>query len=135
VYLDRFLNVPAARPPAGDRSDLAELQACWDGQGGVDRAGAIAYGHLRSGGNPKALVAALGSALLAEDAAFHWFQIVEAAVRQFEAWPQGSEEGALILTGTARFLAAHTPTRRELPHVVRIAARLRRGDDLFEDGG
>ncbi|MDP8936349.1 MAG: hypothetical protein M3O23_01180 [Actinomycetota bacterium] len=75
---------------------------------------------------------ALGHALLAEDAAFHWFQIVEAAVRQFEAWPDGSEEGALILAGAARFLAAHTPTRRELPQVVRIAARLRRGDDLFE---
>ena len=135
VHLDRFLNVPAARPPAEDRADLADLQACWDGQGGVDRAGAIAYGHLRGGGDPKALVAALGHALLAEDAAFHWFQIVEATVRQFEAWPEGSEEGALILAGAARFLAAHTPTRRELPHVVRIAARLRRGDALYEDGG
>jgi hypothetical protein len=133
VYLDRFLNVPAARLPADDVGDLAGLQACWDGQGGVDRAGAIAYGHLRGGGDPRALVAALGRALLAEDAAFHWFQIVEAAVRQFEAWPEGSEEGALILAGAARFLAAHTPTRRELPQVVRIAARLRRGDDLFED--
>jgi len=137
VYLDRFLNVPAARLPADDRGDLADLQGCWDGQGGVDRAGAIAYGHLRGGGDPRALVAALGRALLAEDAAFHWFQIVEAAVRQFQAWPEDSEEGALILAGAARFLAAHTPTRRELPQVVRIAARLRRGDDLFEepDGG
>ena len=133
VYLDRFLNVPAARLPTNDGGDLADLQACWDGQGGVDRAGAISYGYLRGGGDPGLLVAALGHALLAEDAAFHWFQIVEAAVRQFEAWPEGSEEGALILTGAARFLAAHTPTRRELPHVVRTAARLRRGDDLFED--
>ena len=132
VYLDRFLNVPAARQPANDRGDLVDLQACWDGQGGVDRAGAIAYGYLRSGGDPRALVAALGAALLAEDAAFHWFQIVEAAVRQFEAWGERSEEGALVLAGAARFLAAHTPTRRELPQVVRIAARLRRGDDLFE---
>ena len=60
-------------------------------------------------------------------------QIVEAAVRQYAAWPQGSEEGALVLAGAARFLAAHTPTRRELPHVVRTAVRLRRGDDLFEE--
>ncbi|MDQ6797008.1 MAG: Rieske (2Fe-2S) protein, partial [Actinomycetota bacterium] len=58
---------------------------------------------------------------------------VEAAVTQFQAWPAGSEEGALILAGTARFLAAHTPTRRELPHVIATAARLRRGDDLFEE--
>ena len=44
-------------------------------------------------------------------------------MRQFHAWPAGSEEGALILAGTARFLAAHTPTRRELSQVVRIATR------------
>jgi len=134
VYLDRFLNVPAARLPAVDGSvDLAELQACWDGQGGVDRAGAIAYGWLTNGGDPSRLIAALAHCLLAEDAAFHWYQTVEAAVAQYRSWPEGSEEGALILAGTARFLAAHTPTRRELPHVVRTAARLRRGEDLFEE--
>ena len=133
IYLDRFLNVPAARPPAATAADLADLQGCWDAQGSVDRAGSIAYGWLKSGGDPRRLVAALGHALLSEDAGFHWFQIVEAAVRQYSAWPEGSEEGALILAGAARFLAAHTPTRRELPHVVRTAARLRRGDDLFEE--
>jgi nitrite reductase/ring-hydroxylating ferredoxin subunit len=132
IYLDRFLNVPAARPPTTASGDLADLQACWDEQGGVDRAGAIAYGYLRGGGDPAALVAALGHALLAEDAGFHWFQIVEAAVRQFHAWPAGSDQGATILVAAARFLAAHTPTRRELPHVVRIAGRLRRGEALFE---
>ena len=58
---------------------------------------------------------------------------VEAAVRQHAAWPAGSVEQALILTGCARFLAAHTPTRRELPQVVRIATRLRRGEALFEE--
>jgi len=133
VYLDRFLNVPAARPPSAESANLAELQDCWDGQGGVDRAGAIAYGYLRAGGEPRALVAALAHCLLGEDATFHWYQTVEAAVSQYQAWPAGSEEGALILTGTARFLGAHTPTRRELPHVVTIAARLRRGDDLFDE--
>ncbi|HET7488940.1 MAG TPA: Rieske (2Fe-2S) protein [Acidimicrobiales bacterium] len=134
VYLDRFLNVPAARPPkpAGD-VDLAALDGCWDHQGGVDEAGAIAYGWVRSGRDQAALVAALGRALLAEDAGFHWYQTYEAAVRQAAAWPAGSEEAALILAGCARFLAAHTPTRRELAQVVRIAARLRRGETLFED--
>jgi len=135
VYLDRFLNVPAARLPQvpdGDL-DLAALKPCWDEQGGVDRAGAIAYGWVRSGRDSRPLVAALAHALLAEDAEFHWYQTVEAAVRQFAAWPAGSEEAALILAGAARFLAAHTPTRRELPHVVRIAARLRRGEELFAE--
>ena len=134
VYLDRFLNVPAARLPKVERDvDLADLQACWDRQGQVDEAGAIAYGWLRAGRDPGALVAALGQALLAEDAGFHWYQTYEAAVRQFSAWPAGSDEGALLLAGCARFLAAHTPTRRELAQVVRIAGRLRRGETLFEE--
>jgi nitrite reductase/ring-hydroxylating ferredoxin subunit len=140
VHLDRFLNVPAARLPvalspasADGRPALSELAAWWDEQGRVDDAGAIVHGWLTGGGDPAAAVAALGHALLAEDAEFHWFQTYEAAVRQFHAWPAGSEEGALILAGTARFLAAHTPTRRELSQVVRIASRLRRGEALFEE--
>jgi hypothetical protein len=140
VYLDRFLNVPAARlpaarPGAGAASSpgLDGLAACWDTEGRVDEAGAIVHAHLAGGGDPGEVVAALGHALLTEDAEFHWFQTYEAAVRQFQAWPPGSEEGALILTGAARFLAAHTPTRRELAQVVRIATRLRRGEALFEE--
>ncbi len=139
VFLDRFLNVPAAplpsrraASPGGAGTDLDDLQACWDQQDMVDEAGAIVYGWLASGGSQAAVLAALGSALLREDAEFHWFQMYEASVRQACAWPEGSEPAALILAGTARFLAAHTPTRRELPQVVRIAARLRRGEPLYE---
>ncbi|MEW6155066.1 MAG: Rieske (2Fe-2S) protein [Actinomycetota bacterium] len=138
VYLDRFLNVPAARPPSmvdAPAGGLEALQPCWDAQGGVDEAGAIAYGWVRGRGRDRQaeLVAALGHALLAEDAEFHWYQTVEAAARQAAAWPEGSEEAALVLAGAARFLAAHTPTRRELSHVVRTAARLRRGEELFTE--
>jgi hypothetical protein len=137
VYLDRFLNIPAARLPDDAARDasrgLDDLQPCWDQEGRVDEAGAIVHGYLRGGGDPGAAIAAIGRALLTEDAEFHWFQTFEAAVRQFHAWPAGSEERALILTGTARFLAAHTPTRRELSQVVRIATRLRRGESLFEE--
>ncbi|MBW3548834.1 MAG: Rieske 2Fe-2S domain-containing protein, partial [Actinobacteria bacterium] len=132
VYLDRFLNVPAARSPTTQSGNLGELARCWDEQGRIDEAGALAYGYLRGGGEPSRLVAALGGALLAEDAGFHWYQTYEAAVRQHHAWPAGSEEGALILAGCARFLAAHTPTRRELPQVVGTASRLRRGEALYE---
>lgn len=131
VYLDRFLNVPAARPPAAEQGSLTELAACWDAQGLVDEAGQEAYGFLAGGGDPGELIAALGHALVNEDAGFHWFQLYEAAVRQYEAWPEGSEEGRLILVAFARFLAAHTPTRRELSRVVDIAKRLGRGDELF----
>ncbi|MHB1988841.1 MAG: Rieske (2Fe-2S) protein [Acidimicrobiales bacterium] len=135
VFLDRFLNVPAARLPDVSTGDLTDLVACWDAEGQVDRAGAITYGYLRDGGDQDRLVAVLGGALLNEDAGFHWFQTYEAAVRQASAWPRGSEEAALILAGTARFLAAHTPTRRELAQVVRIAGRLRRGEALYEESG
>lgn len=138
VFLDRFLNIPAARLPAqhplaSGRPELSALQACWDQEGMVDEAGAIVYGWLRSGGEVGAVLEALGSALLDEDADFHWYQTYEAAVRQAAAWPAGSEPVALILAGAARFIAAHTPTRRELAQVVRIAARLRRGEALYED--
>jgi nitrite reductase/ring-hydroxylating ferredoxin subunit len=135
VYLDRFLNVPASPLPRAGDADLADLRSCWDAQGQVDRAGAIAYGYLRDGGDPGRLLAHLGAALLAEDAEFHWFQVVEAGARQFHAWPTGSDEGMLVLAGIARFLAAHTPTRRELPQVVRIATRLGRGETLYGELG
>jgi nitrite reductase/ring-hydroxylating ferredoxin subunit len=137
VYLDRFLNVPAARLPVvasgSGPGDLDELEPCWDEQGRVDHAGGIVARWVLAGGDPRAAVAALGRALVNEDAGFHWFQTVEAAARQASAWPDGSEPQALLLAGAARFLAAHTPTRRELPQVVRIALRLRRGEDLFEE--
>jgi hypothetical protein len=133
VYLDRFLNVPAARLPTATAGELDELEEWWNVQGGVNEAGAVAYGYLHGGGDPRQLIATLAHALLREDCGFHWYQVVEAGVRQFYAWPEGSEEASLVLTGIARFLAAHTPTRRETSRVVDIAARLRRGEELYED--
>lgn len=133
VYLDRFLNVPAARLPTATTGELAHLEECWRVEGHVDDAGATVAGYLRGGGSRGEVVAALGHALLNEDAAFHWYQVVEAGVRQAEAWPEGSEPSTLILAGVARFLAAHTPTRRRLPTTISIARRLRRGDHLYEE--
>jgi nitrite reductase/ring-hydroxylating ferredoxin subunit len=133
VYLDRFLNVPAARLPDKPAGDLAELEACWDVQGAVDEAGAAAYGHVRATGDPAPLRAALGRALLEEDAGFHWYQVYEAGVRQSTQWPDGSEEQAIVLAALARWLSAHTPTRREQTTTFRIARRLRRGEALYEE--
>jgi len=133
IYLDRFLNVPAARLPHTTSGSLEAMSLCFDTQGMVDEAADEAYGFLHAGGSRAELIAALGHALLVEDAGFHWFQTVEAGMRQATAWPEGSEESALVLVAVARFLAAHTPTRRELPTVARIAARLRRGEALYED--
>ncbi|MGD9705013.1 MAG: Rieske 2Fe-2S domain-containing protein [Acidimicrobiia bacterium] len=133
VYLDRFLNVPAARLPTSTSATLDDLAACWDVQGAVEAAGDAVAGFLRGGGARADLVAALGHALLQEDAGFHWYQSIEAGVRQASAWPERSEEAMLVLVGVARFLAAHTPTRRELVTISRTAVRLRRGEELFAD--
>ena len=120
--------------PTAEAADLVELDAVWDVQGQVDR-GRRHRRRVPAGGRltGRAVIAALGHALLREDAGFHWFQVYEAGVRQALAWPEGSEESTLILVGVARWLAAHTPTMRELPTVVRIATRLRRGEALFEE--
>jgi nitrite reductase/ring-hydroxylating ferredoxin subunit len=133
VYLDRFLNVPPARPPRATSGSLDALARCFDVQGDVDAAGNAAYGFLRDGGSREALVAALGRLLLREDVGFHTYQHYEAGIRQAWAWPAGSEESSQVLTGIARYLAAHAPTRRELPTVITIASRLRRGEHLFEE--
>jgi nitrite reductase/ring-hydroxylating ferredoxin subunit len=133
VYLDRFLNVPPARLPTAKTGSLDAVVACFDVQGNVDVAGSEAYGYLRGGGSRAALAASLGRRLLDEDVGFHTYQHFEACLRQAWAWPEGSEEAALILTGGTRYLAAHAPTRRELPTVITIASRLRRGEHLFEE--
>src|SRR5262249_16104148 len=90
-------------------------------EGRVDDAGTIVYNVLRHGGDARQAVAALGHALLNEDAEFHWFQTYEAAVQQFHAWPAGSNEGALILARMPPFLAPpplpprHPPARPRPP--------------------
>ena len=120
IYLDRFLNVPAARLPepaaaSGGRRCRAGGTAELLGPGGPRRR--CRHHHLPVPARRRrsvTAIATLGHALLTEDAEFHWFQTYEAAVRQFHAWPAGSEK-RVILAGTARTLAAHTPTRRDCP--------------------
>ena len=89
VYLDRFLNVPAAPLPRPQRGRSTTSARCWDVQGAVDEAGAAAYGFCAAAAAPEDLIAALGHALVPEDADFHWFQVVEAGARQALAWPEG----------------------------------------------
>lgn len=133
VFLDRFLNVPAARPPAGDPRGLDEIETCWDRRGGVDEAGRIVAGFLAAGGNGDDVLAELCRALYREDAGFHWFQSVDAAAAQHRAWPTGSPEAGLVLVGAARWLAAHTPTVRQTDQVINVVHRLLRGDPIYED--
>jgi hypothetical protein len=73
--------------------------------------------------------------LFAPPAGFQWVLVRAGGPAPPRAAPDGSEEAALVLGGVARFLAAHTPTRRELATVVSLAARLRRGESLTTPQG
>ena len=140
VYLDRFLNIPAARLPeprdtaAPDAPDalLAALTDRLDRQQQVNEAGELVAAYLYGGGDPDRLIALLGRLLLREDRDFHTIQMIEAAARQF-AGRRGTVAGVHILVAAARYLAAHAPTMRAQGQTYEIAQRLHRGDRLFEE--
>ncbi|RQG96487.1 Rieske (2Fe-2S) protein [Natrarchaeobius chitinivorans] len=153
VYLDRFLNTPPAPiPEPGDEDSgrdpdrvLEDLRETFDVDGEVNEAGRLVAEFLDCGGDPDSLKRTLGHALLCEDAGFHTLQNVEAAFRQFdlaEAAAGSGDDGddemlerrrSVPLVATARYLAAHTPTRREAEQTFTIAARLNRGESIHEE--
>ncbi|MEM4780029.1 MAG: Rieske (2Fe-2S) protein [Halalkalicoccus sp.] len=135
VYLDRFLNTPPApipEPRTVERDPetlLSALRETFDEEGAVNEAGRLVANYLDSGGDRTELQRALGNALLREDANFHTLQNVEAA---FAGAARGEPRTHLV--ATARYLAAHTPTRREREQTFRIATRLHRGEAIHETG-
>ncbi|MCS6849175.1 MAG: Rieske (2Fe-2S) protein [Anaerolineae bacterium] len=134
IYLDRFLNVPAARIPSPNgktRASLDDLPALLDRQQQVDAAGDAVAQLLYSGTPPREVIAMLGRLLLREDRDFHTIQCVEAAVRQHEML-EGTP-AAHVLIAAARYLAAHAPTMRAQGQTFNIAQRLARGEKLFEE--
>ncbi|HLZ07195.1 MAG TPA: Rieske (2Fe-2S) protein, partial [Chloroflexota bacterium] len=142
VYLDRFLNMPAARLPDGrDRiapatadALLTELQAMFDRQQEVNPAGALVYRYLAQGHPADRVIEELGRSLLREDAEFHSYQMFEAGVRQYrELESSRPGEARYVLVGVARYLAAHAPTSRAMLQTAKIAQRLHRGEDLTTD--
>jgi nitrite reductase/ring-hydroxylating ferredoxin subunit len=139
VYLNRFLNVPAAKTPlvnsagGSDPTELLEsLPGLLDRQQQVDQVGTLAAEYLTRGGDRRALIAALGHALLREDRDFHTIQDFEAAVR-LHSYLGAMPAGAPFLVAAARYLAAHSPTVRAQGQTWHVAARLHRGDRLFEE--
>ncbi|WP_195575072.1 Rieske (2Fe-2S) protein [Paenibacillus sp. 1001270B_150601_E10] len=143
IYLDRFLNIPAApRPSATGTTENvpqpSELLEILDKQQQVAQAAEWVIRYLRSGGKPEPLFNVLGHALLREDAEFHSFQMYEAAMAEYDRW--ASESGPFaekacetLILAVTRYLAAHAPTSREIPHTATIAWRLHRGEKLFEE--
>ena len=139
VYLNRFLNVPAAKIPTtkgavrpDPRELLESLPGLLDRQQQVDQAGALVACYLAGGGGSASLIAALARALLREDRDFHTIQDFEAAVR-LHSYLGATPAGAHALVATARYLAAHSPTMRAQEQTWNIATRLHRGDRLFAE--
>ncbi|MBV9577532.1 MAG: Rieske (2Fe-2S) protein, partial [Chloroflexi bacterium] len=133
VYLDRFLNIPAARLP-DERSVASEhgrgLLELLDREQQVAPA-ASAVDAAIAQGRAEQSIRTLGHALLREDAEFHGYQTLEAGVRQFHALQFEHPLAARrTLASVTRYIAAHAPTPRAMHQTYQIAVRLLRGDDL-----
>ncbi len=145
IYLDRFLNIPAASRPKADEqtakryvTDPKQLLELMNSQQQVTAAATWVANYLRQGGDAGVLFNTLGHALLREDAEFHTYQMFEAAAAEYDHWSQTDSPFAerakeTLLFALTRYLAAHAPTARELPNTARIAWRLQRGEKLFEE--
>ena len=142
AYQDRFLNVPPARLPE-ERTRRAEvardasrarrdLLALLDQRGSIDDAADLAAGWLQLGHPFAGLMDTLTYATVREDIDFHSLQVLSAAVQQARAWGEDTREAAHIMVGAVRNLAAHCPTRRAGAQTAEIAARLHRGERIYE---
>ena len=138
VYLDRFLNLPAARLPelhvAPGNADtlLEQIEPLFDQRHQVQPAADLAARYLAAGGTSERLIAGLAGALFREDRDFHSLQTLEAAAYH-SLVESGTSAGRGVLIAAARYLAAHCPTARAELQTYRIALRLARGEKLFEE--
>jgi hypothetical protein len=123
VFLDRFLNIPSGALP-GERGDLDDLPTegpellekfllTLDQQAQTNEAGRIVarYLALRHPAGP--LIRTLVRAVVREDANFPTYQMLETTVAQYREWGD-TEQGGHILMAGARYIAAHSPTQREM---------------------
>ena len=137
IYLDRFLNMPAQRLPelngARPGEDLGDgILKAMDSQQQVEQSAQLVSDYVSSSSDPDGVLPVLAHAMLREDSTFHHFQIVEAALKQYED-RKGTESARHVLIGLARFLAAHYPTPRAVNQTYGIAVRLQRGDEIFRE--
>ena len=135
IYLDRFLNIPAAKLPSanGHPPNLqADLSARMNQQQQVNQSAKIIADALGHGVDSAEILATLGKMLLREDRDFHTIQSVEAAMRLY-SYLEGTPEGGHVLIACTRYLAAHAPTVRAQGQTYAIARRLHKGDNLFEE--
>ena len=143
LYLNRFLNAPAARQPNDtsvaaletDADGLLEtLLELTDGRQNVEQAAAVTYRYLQQKHDDTRLIQVLAHVLLREDGEFHSYQMLEAGIQLYEEMKELRPDFALtVLVATARYLAGHAPTDRATTQTYRIAARLHAGEALAAD--
>jgi len=136
IYLDRFLNIPAARLP--DERNVApngavapdQVLELLDREQQVSAAASLVDTVLARERWADA-IPVLGRAVFREDSNFHMYQTLEAGVRQFRALAGTDPLAARrTLVSITRYLAAHAPTPRAQYQTYHIAERLLRGEDL-----
>ena len=113
IYLDRFLNMPAQRLPEPNGARLGEdlgesILKAMDSQQQVEQSAGLVSDYVSGSPDPDGVLPVLAHAMLREDSTFHHFQIVEAALKQYED-RKGTDSARHVLVGLARFLAAHLP--------------------------
>lgn len=144
LYLCRFLNLPSAKLPSasppstpsgrsgsklGGLPTRGELLEAIEARK-VEEAAEIVFRMLMGKMQVVEVKKALSLAAFREDHGFHSWQQIEAAFSLHDLLP--TPEGR-PLSSVARWLAAHSPTPREMARTVDNAIRLERGDKLYED--
>jgi hypothetical protein len=135
IYLDRFLNIPAARLPderaaAPTPTAPERLLELLDREQQIAPAATL-VDEMVASGRAASLIPVLGRAVLREDADFHAYQTLEAGIRQFRSLaPAHPLAARRTLVAITRYLAAHAPTPRAQYQTYHIAERLLRGEDL-----
>lgn len=145
LYLDRFLNLPAARLPDERPTHratlptepallLGQLRELLDREQQIPAAARVVDHWLALGHEPAPLIAELGHLLLREDAEFHTYQMLEAGVALHrELVTDDPLRANRVLVAVTRYLAAHAPTSRAMHQTATTGRRLQRGDDLAAD--
>jgi nitrite reductase/ring-hydroxylating ferredoxin subunit len=143
VYIDRFLNIPAAKL-AGDQllEDLPQradelrnsMLKSLDERKGWSILPRLVVRYLRLGFSEPDLIDLLTFATTREDLDFHQMQVLEATVTQAQQWQANQAARELLYTAAARHLAAHCPTRRGASQSVAVALRLSRGEEIAVGG-
>ena len=143
LYLNRFLNAPAARQPndktvGGLSAEMNELLAqvleLTNARQNVEASAEVTYRYLQQGHDDKKLIQTLSHSLLREDGEFHSYQMLEAGIKLYEELKGIRPDLApTVLIAVARYLAGHAPTDRATTQTYRIAAKLHAGESLAAD--